>query len=76
MRFDERYRATPRADIWIHRPTGSVRRKKRLTKRGLLKDIAADFAVLGLRCFRIHRRNSPAVHLIVELNRFAVALVM
>jgi hypothetical protein len=29
-----------------------------LTKRGLLKDIAADFALLGLQCSRIHRRNS------------------
>src|SRR5207302_10072287 len=45
----DRYRATPRADIWIPRPTGSVYREERLTRRGLLTDIAADFALLRLR---------------------------
>ena len=39
-------------------PRGSVCREKRLTKRALLKDIAADFALLRLRCSRIHRRKS------------------
>jgi hypothetical protein len=46
VEIHERSRATPRADIWIHRATGSVCREKRLTKRALLKDIAADFTFL------------------------------
>ena len=49
LRFSDGYRATPRADIWIPRPTGSVYREERLTRRGLLTDIAADFALLRLR---------------------------
>jgi len=28
LRFDEWYRATLRADIWIHRPTGGVCRER------------------------------------------------
>jgi hypothetical protein len=34
---------TLRADIWIPRLAGGVCRGERLTKRGVLKDIAADF---------------------------------
>ncbi len=48
LRFVEHYRAILQADIWIHRPTGSVCREKKLTKLGLLKDIAADFALRRL----------------------------
>jgi hypothetical protein len=44
--FDERHRATLRADIWISRPGGSVCRNENLTRNGLLADIAADFALL------------------------------
>jgi hypothetical protein len=47
--FDERDRATPRADIWIPRPEGSVCRDQSLTGRSLLADIAADFTHLRLR---------------------------
>jgi len=43
LRFGERCRAKLRADIWIPRPPGGVCRRERLTKRGGLKDIAADF---------------------------------
>jgi hypothetical protein len=45
----DRYRVTPRADISIPRPRGSVCRHKNLTSHGLLADIAADFALLRLR---------------------------
>ena len=37
-----------RRPLWIP-PTGSVCREERLTRRGLLTDIAADFALLRLR---------------------------
>ena len=48
--FGNRCRATPRADIWIPRPHGlCLSEKERLTRRGLLKDIAPDFALLRLR---------------------------
>jgi hypothetical protein len=50
--LDEIYegdRAMPRADIWITRRRGSVCREKRLTRRGLLADIAADFFLLQSR---------------------------
>jgi hypothetical protein len=46
-RSDDGYRAIPRADIWISRP-GGVFQERRLTMRCWLKDIAADFALLGL----------------------------
>jgi hypothetical protein len=36
------YPDTLRADIWIHRPMGSVCRGERLTRRDLMMDIAAD----------------------------------
>jgi hypothetical protein len=63
--FGNRCRATPRADIWIHRPTGSVCRDKRLTRRRLLADIAAVFAFLDCG-FPDNPPEEPAVHLIVS----------
>ena len=61
-----------RAVTLIHRglisgytaPRGSVCREKRLTKRALLKDIAADFALLDCG-FPNNPPEEPAVHLIV-----------
>src|SRR4029434_1480802 len=50
--FDDSYRATPRADIWIPRPRRSVCREKRLTRRRLLADIATVFALHRLRALR------------------------
>ncbi len=41
-----------------HPQGGGICREKRLTKHALLTDIAADFALLRLRCSRIHRRKS------------------
>ena len=55
LRLGECCRATLRADIWIHRPTGSVCREETLTKRDLMMDIAADFGFLRLESCRIHR---------------------
>ena len=46
LKSDECRRATPRADIWIHRPMGNVCRGERLTRRDLIMDIAADFIFL------------------------------
>jgi hypothetical protein len=51
-----------------------------LTSRGHLVDIATDFEFEWRRCFRRwadqYLSPSTAAHLIVELNRFAVALEM
>jgi hypothetical protein len=44
----EGYRAIPRADIWIHRLMGQRLFGEEIDRRGLLNDIAADFASLGL----------------------------
>ena len=49
LRFGERRCPILRAGIWIYHPTGSVSRKKRLTKRASLEDIAADLALLTLQ---------------------------
>ena len=60
--FDDRYRATPRADIWIPRRVGSVCREKRLTRSQpatLHAEYGGDLALIDIRTLAVFSGRLP-----------------
>jgi hypothetical protein len=76
LKFGDRYRATPRADIWIYRPTGQRLLKEEIDKARLVEGYCSRFYLSQIFELLNTPPKKSAVYLIVELNRFAVALVM
>ena len=57
-------------------PRGNACREKRLTKRASLKDIAADFSLLRLRCSRIHCRRASSYLIVGQQKHGKVEIKM